>query len=117
VKVLVVDDSEVVLHAIRRALERPADAIETASNGADALALFERFEPDAVTLDLSMPGMDGLSCMDAMLERRPGTRILVITAVADKATAVEAVRRGARGFLFKPFTNDELNFEIGDLFV
>jgi two-component system chemotaxis response regulator CheY len=49
------------------------------------------------------------------LRARPAARILVISALKDKPTAVEAVRRGAQGFLLKPFTAEALSFEIGDL--
>ncbi len=116
-KLLVVDDSDLVLATIRRTVESPDDIIETASNGLEALEIFERFAPDAVTMDISMPEMDGITCIEAMLRQRPDTPILVISAVVDRPTAVEAVRRGAKGFLFKPFSAEELSYEIGDLFV
>ena len=114
-KLLVVDDSDVTRRAIRRSVETPDDQIETAANGIEALRVLERFEPDVVTMDISMPEMDGITCIENILRRRPKTRILVISALKDKPTAVEAVKRGAQGFLLKPFTAEALSFEIGDL--
>jgi two-component system chemotaxis response regulator CheY len=115
-KLLVVDDSDVIRRAIRRTIERPTDVIETACNGVEALRAIREFDPDVVTMDISMPEMDGLTCISGILEARPDARILVISALKDKPTAVEAVRRGAQGFLLKPFTAEALSFEIGDLF-
>jgi two-component system chemotaxis response regulator CheY len=114
-KLLVVDDSDVIRRAIRRTIEKPEDHIETACNGVEALRAIEHFEPDVVTMDISMPEMDGLTCIEGIVRKRPGTRILVISALKDKPTAVEAVRRGAQGFLLKPFTSEALSFEITDL--
>jgi two-component system chemotaxis response regulator CheY len=114
--VLVVDDSDIIRRAIKRTVEKPSDRIETASNGLDALRVIEGFEPDLVTMDISMPEMDGLTCIEGILRRRPKTCILVISALKDKPTAVEALRRGAQGFLLKPFTADALSTEIGELF-
>ena len=114
-KLLVVDDSDTIRRAIKRTIEKPNDEIEMASNGVEALRVVERFEPDVVTMDISMPQMDGLTCIEGILRSRPKARILVISALKDKPTAVEAVRRGASGFLLKPFTSEALSFEISDI--
>ncbi|HEV3157924.1 MAG TPA: response regulator [Candidatus Baltobacteraceae bacterium] len=116
-RVLIVDDSNIIRRSIQRTIgsgESPYE-IRTASNGKDALRVFDEFLPEIVTMDITMPEMDGISCVDAILSRRPETRILVISALADKATAVEAVRRGAQGFLLKPFTPESLSLELTEL--
>ncbi len=113
---LVVDDSDLIRRAIKRTIQKDDDRIETASNGLQALRVVESFDPEIVTMDISMPEMDGLTCIEGILRRHPLARILVISALNDKPTAVEAVRRGAQGFLLKPFTAEALSFEIGDLF-
>jgi two-component system chemotaxis response regulator CheY len=112
---LVVDDSDVTRHAIRRTLLRADDEVEVASTGVEALRVLERFDPDVITMDLSMPEMDGLDCISEIVRLRPNARILVISALADKPAAVEAVVRGASGFLLKPFHAGELSFEIAEL--
>lgn len=114
-KILIVDDSNVIRRAIQRALGDEGHEIRTAGNGVEAIKVFEEFLPDVVTMDITMPEMDGLTCVDALLERRPDTRILVISALGDATTAVEAVRRGALGFLLKPFTPESLNLELNEV--
>jgi len=115
-KLLIVDDSNVVRRSIQRMIGNPNYDVRTAANGVEALTLFNEFDPDVVTMDITMPEMDGLSCVDAMLRKKPRARILVISALADKATAVEAVKRGALGFLLKPFSSESLTNEIAELF-
>jgi two-component system chemotaxis response regulator CheY len=116
-KLLIVDDSNVIRRSIQRTVNTPDYEVRTARNGVEALRVFDEFQPEVVTMDITMPEMDGLSCVEAILERSPDTRILVISALADKATAVEAVKRGATGFLLKPFTADTLTTEIHELFL
>jgi len=116
-KLLIVDDSNVIRRSIQRTIGEPDHEVYTASNGVEALRVFDEVQPEVVTMDITMPEMDGLSCVEAILNPKPGTRILVISALADKTTAVEAVKRGATGFLLKPFTAETLTTEIAELFV
>jgi two-component system chemotaxis response regulator CheY len=116
-KLLIVDDSNVIRRSIQRTIGDRHAEVRTAGNGIEALQVFEEFQPEVVTMDITMPEMDGLSCVEAILGKKPNTRILVISALADKATAVEAVKRGATGFLLKPFTADTLNSELAELFI
>ncbi len=115
-KLLIVDDSNVIRRSIARNLIEGETEVRMAGNGIEALKAIEDFEPDMVTMDITMPEMDGLACVEEMLRRKPLVRILVVSALADKATAVEAVKRGAHGFLLKPFTAETLNEEIAELF-
>ena len=114
-KIMIVDDSQVVRRAIERAVGTDHQ-IRMAVNGVEAVRIFEEFLPDVVTMDITMPEMDGLTCVQALLERKKDVNILVISALGDTKTAVEAVKRGARGFLLKPFTPETLNYELEDLF-
>ena len=115
-RILVVDDSTVIRMAIENALGSDEHEIRTASNGVEAIKRFEEFHPQVVTMDITMPEMDGLACVEQLLERDPDVKILVVSALADSSTAVEAVRRGARGFLLKPFTTASINTELTELF-
>ncbi len=91
-KLLIVDDSSVVRLAIERDLE----------NGHIA------------ELDITMPRMDGLTCLENLLKINPEAKILIISALRDRATALIALKRGARGFLCKPINPEELReaFEL-----
>ena len=116
VRLLIVDDSNIM----RRRIERSQQFAEivvvgTASNGMQALDLARRTDPDLVTMDLTMPQMDGIECICRLIEFKPAMRILVISALTDKATAVQAMEQGANGFLHKPFTDRQLNDALAEL--
>jgi two-component system chemotaxis response regulator CheY len=109
-RLLVVDDSNV----IRRRIERTQDLVDVefvgaARNGIEALRMHQQLQPTLVTMDLTMPEMDGAACVEQLIARDPNLRILVISALADKLTAIEAIEKGACGFLCKPFTDRQLN--------
>ena len=109
-RLLVVDDSNVIRRRIERANELPAiEVVGSARNGVEALELYERLQPTLVTMDLTMPEMDGTECVEKLVARDPALRILVVSALADKLTAIEAIEKGACGFLCKPFTDRQLN--------
>ena len=109
-RLLVVDDSNVIRRRIERANEVPEiEYVGSASNGVEALEMHARLQPTLVTMDLTMPEMDGAECVSQLVQRDPQLRILVISALADKLTAIEALERGASGFLCKPFTDRQLN--------
>jgi two-component system, chemotaxis family, chemotaxis protein CheY len=115
-KLLIVDDSNIMRRRIERSQQfEELTVVGTAGNGVEALELFRKTDPDMVTMDLTMPQMDGIECISKLVQLKPAVRILVISALADKATAVEAMERGANGFLNKPFTDRQLNEAIADL--
>jgi two-component system chemotaxis response regulator CheY len=115
-KLMIVDDSNIMRRRIERSQQfDEIELIGTAGNGLEALELFRKADPDVVTMDLTMPQMDGIECISKLVELKPSVRILVISALADKATAVEAMEKGANGFLNKPFTDRQLNEAIADL--
>ena len=115
-KLMIVDDSNIMRRRIERSQQfDEIELVGTAGNGLEALELFRKADPDVVTMDLTMPQMDGIECISRLVELKPAVRILVISALADKATAVEAMEKGANGFLNKPFTDRQLNEAIADL--
>ncbi len=116
VKLLIVDDSNIMRRRIERSQQfEELTVVGTAGNGVEALEMFRKTDPDMVTMDLTMPQMDGIECISKLVRLKPAVRILVISALADKATAVEAMERGANGFLNKPFTDRQLNEAIAEL--
>ena len=109
-RLMVVDDSNVIRRRIERANDlADIEFVGAARNGIEALEMHERLRPTLVTMDLTMPEMDGSECVEKLVERDPNLRILVISALADKLTAIEAIEKGASGFLCKPFTDRQLN--------
>jgi two-component system chemotaxis response regulator CheY len=115
-KLMIVDDSNLMRRRIERSQQfEELQLVGTAADGVEALELFKRTDPDVVTMDITMPHMDGIECIARLVELKPAIRILVVSALADKATAVEAMERGANGFLNKPFTDRQLNEAIAEL--
>jgi two-component system, chemotaxis family, chemotaxis protein CheY len=115
-RLLIVDDSNIMRRRIERSQQfEELDVVGAASNGVEALELFRRTDPDLVTMDLTMPQMDGIECIEKLVQWKPAVRILVISALADKATAVDAMEKGANGFLNKPFTDRQLNEALAAL--
>jgi len=115
-KLMIVDDSNIMRRRIERSQTfEEIELVGTAANGLEALEMFKKMDPDVVTMDLTMPQMDGIECIENLVKIKPAVRILVISALADKATAVEAMEKGANGFLNKPFTDRQLNEAIAEL--
>lgn len=115
-KLLIVDDSLIVRRAIERNVAWAGfGEIRFAHNGRRALEEYRAFRPEIVTMDITMPEMDGLTAVDAILREDPAARILVVSALADKSTAVEAIKRGAQGFLLKPITPESLREAVADI--
>ncbi|HEU5468454.1 MAG TPA: response regulator [Steroidobacteraceae bacterium] len=115
-RLLIVDDSNIMRRHIERSQQfDDLEVVGTAANGVEAVELFRQTDPDLVTMDLTMPQMDGIECIEQLVAMKPSIRILVISALADKATAVEAMEKGANGFLNKPFTDRQLNEALAEL--
>lgn len=115
-RLLIVDDSNIMRRRIERSQQfDELEVVGAASNGVEAIEMFRRTDPDLVTMDLTMPQMDGIECIEQLVRLKPAVRILVISALADKATAVDAMEKGANGFLNKPFTDRQLNEAIAEL--
>ena len=109
---MIVDDSTIIRNRVARILQNNKlshfNLAGSASNGIEAIRVFNQTKPDIVTMDLTMPGMDGVECTLALVEMNPNIKILIISALSDKATAINALKNGAQGFLYKPFTDEEL---------
>lgn len=115
-RLMIVDDSNIMRRRIERSQQfEDLEVVGTAADGVEAVELFKRTDPDLVTMDITMPHMDGIECIAQLVALKPTVRILVISALADKATAVEAMEKGANGFLNKPFTDRQLNEALAEL--
>jgi two-component system chemotaxis response regulator CheY len=115
-KMLIVDDSNVIRRRIERCQQiEHLQVVGLAANGVEAIEVFRRTDPDVVTMDITMPQMDGIECVEQLVAIKPHVLILIISALADKATAVEAMEKGANGFLNKPFSDRQLNEALQEL--
>lgn len=115
-KMLIVDDSNVIRRRIERGHDRAMfNVVGSASSGIEAVDQFNRLNPDVVTMDLTMPKMDGIECISRLISLKPEVKILVVSALSDKATGIEALERGAQGFLCKPFDDEALTEALKEL--
>ena len=115
-KMMIVDDSNIIRSKIKRAQASTRfDVVAVAANGAEAVNLFTQYQPDVVTMDLTMPQMDGINCIEKLVEINPEVSILVVSALSDEATGIEALEKGASGFLLKPFGEENLREALEEL--
>ena len=113
---MIVDDSNIIRNRIQRLYNSDTfSLVATATNGDDAVEKFKLYKPEVITMDLTMPQMDGLECIEKLVELDPGVRILVVSALSDKATGIKALELGASGFLCQPFSEEELVEALDEL--
>ncbi|MDO5650726.1 MAG: response regulator [Moraxella sp.] len=115
-KLMIVDDSNIIRNRIQRAYDNNHFMlVATATNGTEAIEKFKTHRPQVVTMDLTMPHMDGLECIQKLTALDDEVRILVVSALSDKATGIQALSLGASGFLCKPFSEEELVAALDEL--
>ena len=101
-RLLVVDDEQVIRELLRRHLTSLGYAVVTAESGEEALSEAPRFRPALVFLDIKMPGMGGLECLKQLRRLFPDIQVVMLTAVLERESVVNAVDIGAQEYLFKP---------------
>ena len=115
-KFMVVDDSQIIRNQIERILDgEQFEFCGSARDGVEAISEFKELRPKIVTMDLTMPRMDGLQTIKEMMKIDQSVRILVVSALKDTDTALDALELGAYGFLSKPFADYELVTAIEEL--
>ncbi len=108
-RVLVVDDAAFMRAMLREALTNSGfQVVAEASNGEEAVARYEESKPDVVTMDITMPQMDGVQAVREILRRDPSARVVMVSAMGQQALVVEAIQAGARDFVVKPFDQARL---------
>jgi two-component system, NarL family, response regulator LiaR len=110
IRILIAEDQRIVREGLIALLEDESEIaiVGEASGGAEAVELFARLQPDVVLMDLQMPGVDGPEATRRIREQSPDARILVLTTYATDEFIFKALRAGARGYLLKDASADEL---------
>lgn len=101
--ILVVDDAAFMRMMIRDILAKEGYSIHEAVNGRDAIEKYDEVHPDLVTMDITMPEMDGIEALRAIRATYPEARILMVSAMGQQKMIVDALEAGALDFLVKPF--------------
>lgn len=105
--VLVVDDAAFMRVTIKNMLEKNGfSVVGEAENGRVAVNKFHELSPDIVTMDITMPEMDGLTALKAIMQMNSSARIVMMTAMGQQGMVKEAVMAGAKGFIVKPFKEE-----------
>ncbi|RUS60568.1 DNA-binding response regulator [Pseudorhodobacter sp. E13] len=114
IRVLIVDDHPMVAQGISAILETydDIDVVGTLCNGREAIEQIEAIDPDVMLLDLNMPQMNGLTASEIILEKRPDTRILILSMHESPEYITTALNHGAMGYLLKDVPTEEIKLAI-----
>ncbi len=108
-RAIVIDDSMLMRRMIIDSLTDDGwEVVGECSDGEHALELYENAHPDAVTLDIVMPGIGGLAALELIVKHDPQAKIVVISALNQTKLISEAIRKGAQDFIAKPFLPEQL---------
>ena len=104
VKVLIVDDDAFMRMMIKNILSKSGyDIVGEAENGVQAVAKFKELKPELVTMDITMPEMDGISAVKEIKKLDPAAKIIMCSAMGQQAMVIDAIQAGAKDFIVKPF--------------
>ena len=114
---LIVDDSLALVKRLTLVLEGLGhEVVGSARNGVEAVQMAKELEPDAITMDIQMPEMDGLEATKLILRDHPDKPVIIITAHGQESTVVDAISAGAKYFICKPIEKDKVREVIEKVF-
>lgn len=114
-RIMVVDDSRIAQLQLQQILAGSEyEVAACCQSGEEALKEYDRVNPDLVTMDIVMPGMDGLEAARLLLQSHPDARVLMVSSLAYDDTINEARRIGTKGFVYKPFDREQIFQAVGD---
>lgn len=114
IRVVIVDDHPMVAQGIQSVLESYSELeiVGTLNNGRAVVEQLEALNPDVILMDLNMPEMGGLTATELVLERRPGTRVLILSMHDSQEYIASALSHGAMGYILKDVPTDEIKLAI-----
>ncbi|MBE0467730.1 MAG: response regulator [Candidatus Desulforudis sp.] len=108
-RILVVDDAAFMRMMIKNILTKYGyEVVGEAENGTVAVQMFKELKPDLVTMDITMPEMDGIQCVKAILAQQPEANIVMVSAMGQQAMVMDAIQAGAKDFIVKPFQQERI---------
>ena len=108
-KILIVDDTRTSRKMLRNILESNGhEIIDEAVNGQEGVQKFQALKPDVVTLDITMPVVDGVEALKMIKALDPESKVVMVTAAGQKNKMIECIKAGANEFLTKPFEQQEI---------
>lgn len=107
--VMITDDTAFMRMTLRNVIEKNGyNVIGEAGDGEEAVALYRELRPDMVTMDITMPKMDGITAIKEIMKFDPEAKIIVCSAMGQKPMVIEALNAGAKDFLVKPFESERV---------
>jgi two-component system, chemotaxis family, chemotaxis protein CheY len=109
-RIMIVDDSMFMRMIIKNMISQDSEyeVVAEASNGSEAVQRYEEFCPDLVTMDITMPEMDGVTALKEILSLDPGAKVIMVSAMGQQSLLVQAIAAGAADFIVKPFDKQRI---------
>ena len=115
-KILIVDDSRTSRRILRSILEEAGhEIVGEAKDGQEGFDMYKELAPDIVTLDITMPVLDGIECLKLIKADDADSKVIMVTAAGQKTKMIEAVSNGADEFVSKPFDADDIKGIISEI--
>jgi len=103
--IMIVDDSNIIIKTLEKNLTSMGfTVVATAKNGQEAIDLYDESEPDIITMDITMPEMDGIEALQKIREKNPQAKVVMITSHGEERLVMDAISAGAKGYILKPIT-------------
>lgn len=115
-KGMIVDDAAVMRMRLKDILSPFFEIVAEAENGEEAIRNYDAEKPDFVTLDITMPKMDGIAVLEQLIAKYPDVKVVIVSAVGQKQLVFKALKMGAKDFIIKPFEKDRVLKSIDRLF-
>lgn len=108
-KVLIVDDALFIRNALKMMLENNGfEVVAVAANGVEGLNKYQELQPDIVTMDITMPIMDGIQALREIMKLNRSANVIMISAMGQESAVRESVVAGAKSFIVKPFKEEQV---------
>jgi two-component system chemotaxis response regulator CheY len=116
-KVLIVDDSLIIRKKISKIFENLGhEVVFDATNGQEAIDAYTKFKPDLVTMDITMPDMDGITALKHIIKEDNEAKIIMVTSHGQEDMVIKSIQAGAVGYILKPITEEKMAQVIGEVF-
>lgn len=117
-KVLIVDDSLIIRKKVSKILENLGhEVLFDATNGQEAIDAYVKYKPDLVTMDITMPDMDGITAVKHIIKDDKDAKIIMVTSHGQEDMVIKSIQAGAVGYILKPISDEKLAQVIGEVFV
>lgn len=115
--VMIVDDSIIIQKTLTKLFKEIGhNVVAVASNGIDAIELYEQTKPDLITLDISMPEMSGIEVLKELKLKNANLNVLMITSNGEQKLVIDALAHGAKGYIIKPINKEKIKNTINKIF-